>query len=53
MNYYTRRQLVVRLRVGQDFLIALEEEEIVSCDAPEGIAGVAKCGVASTNLDSP
>jgi hypothetical protein len=37
MNYYTRRQLVVRLQVGQDFLIALEEEEIVTCDAPEGM----------------
>jgi hypothetical protein len=38
MNYYTRRQLVVRLQVGQDFLIALEEEEIVIRDAPEGMA---------------
>jgi hypothetical protein len=39
MNYYTRRQLVDVLQVGDDFLISLEEEEIVTRDAPDDIAG--------------
>ncbi len=39
MNYYTRTQLIGRLRVGDDFLIALEEEEIVTRDAPGNAAG--------------
>ena len=39
MNYYTRRQMVEVLHVGDDFLISLEEEEIVTRDAPEDIAG--------------
>jgi hypothetical protein len=39
MNYYTRKQVVTRLQVGDQFLISLEEEEIVVRDAPEDVAG--------------
>ena len=35
MTYYTRRQLIELLRVEEAFLVALEQEEIVLCDAPE------------------
>jgi hypothetical protein len=38
MNYYTRRQVVEFLQVGEDFLLALEEEQIVTRDAPEDVA---------------
>jgi hypothetical protein len=38
MIYYSRRQLVEVLQVENDFLIALEEEEIVTRDAPESVA---------------
>ncbi len=34
MNYYTRRQLIERLQIGNEFLIALEEEHILVRDAP-------------------
>ena len=37
MNYYTRRHLVVRLENREEFLVALEEEEIVTRDAPEAL----------------
>jgi hypothetical protein len=38
MIYYTRTQLVEFLQVQEEFLIALEEEEIVRRDAPEEMA---------------
>ncbi|MCP4036060.1 MAG: hypothetical protein GY944_21135 [bacterium] len=37
MNYYTRTQLIERLRVGDDFIVALEEEHILIRDAPEEV----------------
>ncbi len=37
MNYYTRTQLIERLRVGDDFIVALEEEHILMRDAPEEV----------------
>ena len=39
MNYYSRSQIIEILQVGDDFLVALEEEQIVECDAPEDSAG--------------
>ena len=37
MNYYTRRQLVEFLQVGDEFLVSLEQESIVERDAPESM----------------
>ena len=37
MTYYTRRQLVEFLQVGDEFLISLEQESIVERDAPESM----------------
>ncbi len=37
MNYYTQTQLIERLRVGDDFIVALEEEHILIRDAPEEV----------------
>lgn len=39
MNYYSRSQIIEILKVGNEFLVALEEEQIVVRDAPEHIAG--------------
>ena len=36
MNYYTRKQVVELLEIDEGFLVALEREEIVLRDAPEG-----------------
>lgn len=38
MNYYTRKQVVELLEIDEGFLVALEREEIVLRDAPEGAA---------------
>jgi hypothetical protein len=38
MKYYTRTQLIEVLKIGDDILLSLEEEEIVVCDAPEDVA---------------
>lgn len=38
MKYYTRTQLVEYLEIGDDVLVALEEEEIVVRDAPAHLA---------------
>jgi hypothetical protein len=37
MNYYTRRQLVEFLQVGDEFIVSLEQESIVERDAPESM----------------
>jgi len=36
VNYYTRKQVVELLEIDEGFLVALEREEIVLRDAPEG-----------------
>jgi hypothetical protein len=35
MTFYSRQQIVQILGIADDFLITLEREEIVFCDAPE------------------
>ena len=35
MNFYSRQQIVQILGIEEDFLLTLETEEIVFCDAPE------------------
>ena len=36
MTYYTRKQLIELLEIDDGFLVALEQEEVVVRDAPEG-----------------
>jgi hypothetical protein len=38
-SYYTRTQIIETLEIGNDFLVLLEEEAIVSCDAPADATG--------------
>ena len=37
--YYTRTQIIETLEIGDDFLVSLEREAIVSCDAPPDATG--------------
>ena len=37
--YYTRTQIIETLEIGDDFLVSLEREAIVTCDAPPDAAG--------------
>ena len=39
MTIYTRRQILELLNVEEDFLVALEQEEIIEPDGPEARAG--------------
>jgi len=39
MRYYTRRQLVEILEVDEGFVLRLEEEDVVECDAPQSVPG--------------
>ena len=39
MRYYSRKQVIELLHVDEGFLISLEEEEIIRCDAPEDAGG--------------
>jgi hypothetical protein len=36
MTYYTRKQVIELLEIEDGFLVALEQEEVVSHDAPAG-----------------
>jgi hypothetical protein len=38
-HYYTRVQILELLEVDADFLIALEQEAVVTADAPHGAVG--------------
>ena len=38
-SYYTRIQLLQMLEIDADFLLVLEQEAIVVCDAPSDVAG--------------
>jgi hypothetical protein len=38
-RYYTRIQILERLGVDSDFLLSLEQEAVVTADAPGGVAG--------------
>ena len=38
-SYYTRAQIVETLEIDAEFLVLLEREAIVSCDAPSEAAG--------------
>jgi MerR family transcriptional regulator/heat shock protein HspR len=39
MTIYTRRQILELLNVEEDFLVALEQEEVIEPDGPEPRAG--------------
>jgi hypothetical protein len=39
MTFYSRKQLVEMLDTDEGFLLALEREEIIACDAPAGATG--------------
>ena len=39
MNYYTRKQIIELLEIDDGFLITLEQEEIISGDAPTSEQG--------------
>lgn len=39
MSYYSRRQIVELLHVEETFVVTLEREEIIRCDAPADSAG--------------
>ena len=38
-GYYTRAQIVETLEIDAEFLVSLEREAIVTCDAPSEAAG--------------
>ena len=38
-SYYTRAQIVETLEIDAEFLVLLEREAIVTCDAPSGAEG--------------
>lgn len=38
-SYYTRAQIVETLEIDAEFLVSLEREAIVTCDAPSGAEG--------------
>ena len=38
-SYYTRTQILETLEIDADFLVLLEREAIVVCDAPSEVAG--------------
>ena len=39
MTFYSRKQLVEMLDTDEGFLLSLEREEIIACDAPAGAPG--------------
>lgn len=39
MIYYSRKQVIEILKVEEHFLVALEDEEVISIDAPDEAAG--------------
>ena len=50
MTYYTRKQLIELLEIDDGFLVALEQEEVVSHDAPPGSASSrSRCSSASAS----
>jgi hypothetical protein len=39
MSYYSRKQVVQILEIDEVFLVSLEEEEVITVDAPENNSG--------------
>ena len=39
MTYYSRKQVVEILQIDDAFLVALEQEDVISVDAPEDTGG--------------